>query len=99
MGQVAFSVLSVLVWIIVISAFVSVLGQARKKRKTIAADGHMIPPEKDVTCEGRDGHRHPKPTAKQQADYGPRYIVHDDPEMGYVILNGVKRKISECKDL
>ena len=99
MGQVAFSVLSVLVWIIVISAFVSVLGQSRKKRKTIAADGHVIPPEKDVTCEGRDGHRHPQLTAKQKADYGPRYIVHDELETGYVILNGVKRKISECKDL
>ena len=28
-----------------------------------------------------------------------RYIVHDEPEQGYVILNGVKRRIEDCKDL
>ena len=29
----------------------------------------------------------------------PRYIVHTDAETGYVVLNGVKRKISDCKYL
>ena len=26
-------------------------------------------------------------------------VVHDEPEQGYVILNGVKRRIEDCKDL
>ena len=99
MGQVAFSILSLLVWVVVLSAFVTVVGKLKKRNRTIAADGHVIPPEKDITCEGRDGHRHPQPTARQKEDYGPRYIVHDDPEIGYVILNGVKRRIQDCKDL
>ena len=29
-------------------------------------------------------------------EFGPRYIVHDEPEEGYVILNGVKRKLTDC---
>lgn len=29
----------------------------------------------------------------------PHSIQHDIPEAGYVILNGVKRRIEDCKDL
>ena len=92
-----FTLLAVLIWIIIISSFTAAFSKRRKK--TIASDGHVIPKEKDITCEGRDGHSHPEMSAKDKADFGPRYIVHDDPEIGYVILNGVKRKISDCKNL
>ena len=94
-----FSILSVLIWVIIVGVWARLASGVKKRRKTIAQDGHVIPPEKDITCEGRDGHHHPKLSASEQKDYGPRYIVHDDPEIGYVVLNGIKRKISDCKDL
>jgi hypothetical protein len=100
MGGILFSLLSALIWIAIVVVFASVITTAlKKKRTTIAADGHVIPPEKDITCEGKENHQHPKLSAMDQKDYGPRYIVHDDPETGYVILNGIKRKITDCKDL
>ena len=52
---------------------------------------HPHKPKQDVTCEKEYGHDH-----KEQPD---RYIVHDETEQGYVILNGVKRRIEDCKDL
>lgn len=30
---------------------------------------------------------------------GTHLIKHPEPEMGYVVLNGIKRKIEDCKDL
>lgn len=59
--------------------------------QTQTSDGHTLPKSKDVTCETEYGH-----------DHGPqaaRYIVHDDPEKGYVVLNGVKRRLEDCKYL
>lgn len=47
--------------------------------------------QKDVTCETLYGHEHD--------ENGHRYIVAQKAETGYVILNGVKRRISDCKDL
>ena len=64
----------------------------KQKRYTISDDGHVVKAEQDVTCSNQYDHRHPE---TPQA----RYIVHEDPEMGFVILNGVKRKISDCKYL
>ena len=87
------------IWIAIFSVFSSVLAKARKQERTISSDGHVVSKEEDLTCEGRDGHVHPKLSAKDAADFGRRYIVHNDPETGYVILNGVKRKLSDCKDL
>lgn len=54
----------------------------------LASDGHRIPKEKDVSCR-RYGHQH------EEFDT-PRYIPHDDPEDGYIVLNGVKMKLSEA---
>ena len=50
-----------------------------------------LKPKQDITCETQYEHDH--------KDQGERYIVHDEPEQGYVILNGVKRRIEDCKDL
>lgn len=87
------------IWIAIFSVFSSVLAKSRKQGRMISSDGHVVSKEEDLTCEGRDGHVHPKLSAKDAADFGRRYIVHNDPETGYVILNGVKRKLSDCKDL
>lgn len=90
-------ILAALIWLLIITSFVAAF--AKKNRRTIAADGHVIPKEKDITCEGRDGHVHTQMSEADRKDFGPRYIVHDDPEIGYVVLNGIKRRISDCKDL
>ena len=47
--------------------------------KTISDDGHRIPKKQDITCYGEYGHDHPE-------DVQPRYIVHEEPVEGYVIL-------------
>lgn len=59
--------------------------------KTISDDGHVVPESQDLTCETRHGHHH--------ASTGPRYIVHEEPERGYVVLNGVKRRLTDCRNL
>lgn len=62
-----------------------------------ASDGHFIPKEKDISCENQYGHVHRKMDMTNVDN--ARYIVHEDPETGYVILNGVKRRIEDCKNL
>ena len=32
-------------------------------------------------------------------DFLPRYSVAEQPETGYVILNGIKRKLRDCRNL
>lgn len=61
-------------------------------KQIIAQDGHLIPKDKDISCENQFGHLHSKNNSS-------RYIVHEEPETGYVVLNGVKRKIEDCKYL
>ena len=60
------------------------------EKKTVSSDGHAIPKDRDITCETQYGHDH--------SESGRRYIVHEEPETGYVVLNGVKRKISDLKN-
>lgn len=40
-----------------------------------------------------------KPKGPEMMGPGRYHIAHEIPEEGYVILNGVKRSIYECKDL
>lgn len=94
-----FSILSILVWVVIVLFWIRFFSRKAGTKKTVAADGHVIPPQNDITCEGKEGHVHKPLPASEQKEYGPRYIVHDDPEEGYVVLNGVMRKISDCKDL
>ncbi len=88
-----------LVWIIIILTFFAVILSSTKgkavsfKRRTIAHDGHVIPRKNDITCETAYGHNH----GTTQEDR--RFIVHEDPPEGYVVLNGVKRSLEECKYL
>lgn len=83
------------VWVLSVASVI----KKNQQNQTRAHDGHLIQKENDITCDIKNGHTHKKPTAKEIADYGRRFIVHEDPPEGYVILNGVKRKISECKNL
>ena len=59
----------------------------------VSDDGHVVPRSQDLTCETKYGHDH------SSTQTPARYIVHEDPEQGYVILNGVKRRIKDCKNL
>ncbi len=89
-----------LIWgFLVIMAIYSVVGaivsKGRKpagRRRTVSDDGHSVRSDQDLTCETKYGHDHSVPGER-------RYIVHEDPEEGYVVLNGIKRKIKDCKYL
>ncbi len=76
----------------------------RIRKPTVAHDGHVLRRENDITCETQYGHNHPRieefnpdGTSSSLSGPTPRYIVHDDPEEGYVVLNGIKRKLEDCK--
>ena len=75
--------------------FSVIMSSLKKKSKMMkSSDGHYVRPEENLTCEANDNHHHPKTT-----EFGERYIVHNEPSLGYVTLNGVLRKIEDCKDL
>lgn len=78
-----------------IAMFVLIVSsQKRRKRLMQSSDGHFVKPEENLTCEANDNHHH-----KASTEFGERYIVHNEPSLGYVTLNGVLRKIEDCKDL
>ena len=60
-----------------------------------SSDGHFVKRSEDLTCETNDGHNH----RDNSAEYGRRYIVHNEPNEGYVVLNGEIRKIEDCRNL
>ena len=60
----------------------------RPLRTPVASDGHRVPKDQDISCR-RFGHNH------EEFDT-PRYIPHEDPEEGYIVLNGVRMKLSEA---
>ncbi len=74
--------------VIVINAII-ILQVVKKKKKppTVSSDGHQIPPDMDPTC-AKYGHVH--------EETGHRYIVHEEPEQGYVILNGKKISLKDA---
>lgn len=61
-----------------------------KNSESFSSDGCKIPPEQDLTCR-RYGHKH-----ETGYDKLPRYIVHEEPTKGYVILNGKKVRLKDC---
>lgn len=49
---------------------------------------------------GHEGHSpYGKYTQNHEDRIGRKLITHPEPEPGYVVLNGVKRKIEDCKYL
>ena len=57
-------------------------GLRGSKRPFRASDGHVMKGEQDISCR-QFGHDHP-----EWEEPSTRYIVHDDPEEGYIILWG-----------
>ena len=89
-------IIPIFFYIVFFITIISLISSAQKKRKRLmrSSDGHFVKPEENLTCEANDNHRHPKSN-----EFGERYIVHNEPSLGYVTLNGVLRKIEDCKDL
>lgn len=89
-------IIEFLIYAVILFAVIITLisnAQKKKKRKTVSSDGHVVPADEDLTCDTKYGHRH------VPDQNGRRYIVHEEPEDGWVVLNGVKRRIKDCKDL
>ena len=57
-------------------------------KSPMASDGHRVPKDQDISCR-RYGHNH------EEFDT-PRFIPHDDLEEGYIILNGIRMKLTEA---
>lgn len=65
-------------------------GIGSSKRAARSSDGHFLKKNQDITCR-QFGHDHP-----EWEEPATRYIVHDDPEDGFIILNGKKMRITEA---
>ena len=65
-------------------------GSGLFQRPVRTSDGHQLSDEQDITCR-QYGHNH-----SGVEEPGARYIVHDDPEDGFIILNGKKMRITEA---
>ena len=66
--------------------------KSRPSRPARAQDGHILNGIKDITCR-QFGHDH-----GVEEEPLSRFIVHDDPEDGYILLNGVKMLLSEADE-
>lgn len=80
-----------------VSLFTAVVKETKKRQGVMSSDGHRVSAGEDLTCDTQHGHSHAG--TGDSSEFGPRYIVHNDPEEGYVILNGVMRKLTDCRDL
>ena len=85
MTAAVFSIFYILIIVAVIK-IAAKKGKLRVPKLKVSSDGH---------CDTNDGHHH----ADQSAEFGRRYIVHNEPNEGYVVLNGVQRKLEDCKNL
>lgn len=96
MTNILIAIIPVFFYIAFFVAIISLVSSAQKKRKRLmrSSDGHFVKPEENLTCEAKENHKHPKSN-----EFGERYIVHNEPSLGYVTLNGVLRRIEDCKDL
>ena len=86
---------AIIFYFVFIMAIVMIAVKSSKRKKALrSSDGHIVSQKEDLTCETKANHKHPKSN-----EFGERYIVHNEPSLGYVTLNGVLRKIEDCKDL
>ena len=82
----ASALLAVMIWVWIIVMILL----SRMSKKNNAADRNRVHGIRDITCR-QFGHNHPEweePTT--------RYIVHDDIEDGFIILNGKKMLRTEA---
>ena len=65
-------------------------GATASRRTARSSDGHWIRGEQDITCR-QYGHNHSGSVEPQS-----RYIVHEEPTDGYIVLNGKKMLRTEA---
>ena len=65
-------------------------GATASRRTARSSDGHWIRGEQDITCR-QYGHNHSGSVEPQS-----RYIVHEEPTEGYIVLNGKKMLRTEA---
>ena len=65
-------------------------GATTSRRTARSSDGHWIRGEQDITCR-QYGHNHSGSVEPQS-----RYIVHEEPTEGYIVLNGKKMLRTEA---
>ncbi len=95
MSATPFALFLIAVWVFIgFSLRRSRMHSKDNRNNSRSSDGHIVPRNDDMTCETKYGHHH----ATIDGEH-PRYIVHEEPNEGYVILNGVKRKITDCRNL
>ena len=58
-----------------------------------STDGHTLRKDQDITCR-QFGHRH-----SELEEPAVRFIVHDDIEDGFIILNGKKMHRTEAENI
>ena len=69
---------------------------AKQGVERIASDGHKINAKDDISC-ARYGHDHSR-DMKQEGFPDAQYIVHNEPQEGYINLNGKILKRSEADE-
>jgi hypothetical protein len=85
-----------LVWTVIIIAIICALASSagKKKRKY---------PYSDRTPIVEQTHRPHEPVGEYSSNHADRVnenlIHHPEPEPGYVVLNGIKRRIEDCRNL
>lgn len=82
-----------MVFIIILCSFViisMVLSSSEKKKRS----------KSPIVEKSHDWHLPKGEYAQNHADrIDSRLVRHPEPEPGYVVLNGVKRKIEDCRNL
>ncbi len=72
------------------------LFEPRRGVERVASDGHKISAEDDISC-AKYGHDHSH-DAKLEGFPDAQFIVHDEPQEGYINLNGKILKRSEADE-
>ena len=70
---------------------------AKKGVERIASDGHKISAEDDISCAWF-GHDHSKDEKQDNIFPDKQFIVHNEPQQGYINLNGKILKRSEADE-
>ncbi|MCR4892936.1 MAG: hypothetical protein K5989_12235 [Lachnospiraceae bacterium] len=96
-------IIPILVWIFIIAIII------KSGRKVNKNKPGMNTPKRNVPPRSRNGEYN---TPRLPEQYNPKrkihnhpgldeggLVVHEEAEEGYVILNGVKRRLKDCKNL
>lgn len=92
--------ISVLIYIVILAVLIAIGVLLGKRRQVgnFSYPRNMTDAKNLFSSESMQLNSFAKAKATEP-DFGPRYVVTEQPEKGYVILNGVKRKLRDCRNL